>query len=429
MVNRIEFKCMALLLVLMLGGSLLSANAHVSVFESLSHCADLGMVGQSKVLKPIILPNELNYRKDKSSSKVTKDDVVITVTGDGATKADAQRNALRSALEQVYGTYVSSNTSIMNDKLVVDEIVSVSNGYVKSFKYLSEKKIDSKYFVVIEAVITPQKLVSFATQRGASVELAGATFAANMRIKKLDFESREKAAANITKMQEMYFPKCVDCTIVGMEEPTQNGVRFGIAFYLNSNASYLVELENEKLNLLKVVLTNKFKGYGKVANSAYLNDYSSSGPSLFLNLLKRLRISDNLGEYWIEQTVDESKSKQNICRRIILRIRSNLAKQRLSFEVIGKDGYSNLEDFLHYNNCVGRNYHHLVDDYYGKIYWPYVNDFLKPYTRLTYRMDGFSLFGKSFSEPYSCFFAIEARMNYSLEDYDKITGINVKFAP
>ena len=64
-------------------------------------------------------------------------DVELVVTGDGATKQEATLYALRSALEQVYGTMVSSNTKILNDELVKDEIVSISTGIVKKYTYLS----------------------------------------------------------------------------------------------------------------------------------------------------------------------------------------------------------------------------------------------------------------------------------------------------
>jgi len=36
----------------------------------------------------------------------------ITVSGSGATQEDAKQNALRNAIEQAFGTFVSSNTEI-----------------------------------------------------------------------------------------------------------------------------------------------------------------------------------------------------------------------------------------------------------------------------------------------------------------------------
>ncbi|MCI6427412.1 MAG: hypothetical protein MR809_00770 [Rikenellaceae bacterium] len=36
----------------------------------------------------------------------------LTVSGEGATKEEASANALRSAIEQAFGTFVSANTQI-----------------------------------------------------------------------------------------------------------------------------------------------------------------------------------------------------------------------------------------------------------------------------------------------------------------------------
>ena len=45
-------------------------------------------------------------------------DVTLIVDGQGITKDQAINSALRSAVEQAYGTFVSSNTEILNDELL-----------------------------------------------------------------------------------------------------------------------------------------------------------------------------------------------------------------------------------------------------------------------------------------------------------------------
>ena len=59
------------------------------------------------------------------------DEVTLTVIGTDVNEEQATLQALRSAIEQSFGTFVSANTTILNDKLVQDEIVSVSRGNVK----------------------------------------------------------------------------------------------------------------------------------------------------------------------------------------------------------------------------------------------------------------------------------------------------------
>ena len=48
------------------------------------------------------------------------DQVTLVVSGEGATKEQATHVALRSAIEQAYGVFVSANTEILNDELVKD---------------------------------------------------------------------------------------------------------------------------------------------------------------------------------------------------------------------------------------------------------------------------------------------------------------------
>ena len=60
-----------------------------------------------------------------SISVFAEDDktVTITLSGRGNTQNEAQQNALRSAIEQAFGTFISTKTEILNDALVKDEVV------------------------------------------------------------------------------------------------------------------------------------------------------------------------------------------------------------------------------------------------------------------------------------------------------------------
>jgi hypothetical protein len=51
--------------------------------------------------------------------------VTLTVSGSGKTLEESKTNALRSAIEQAFGAFISSKTEILNDNLVKDEIVTI----------------------------------------------------------------------------------------------------------------------------------------------------------------------------------------------------------------------------------------------------------------------------------------------------------------
>ena len=48
--------------------------------------------------------------------------ITLTVSGTGKNLEEAKNNALRSAIEQAFGAFISSKTEILNDNLVKDEI-------------------------------------------------------------------------------------------------------------------------------------------------------------------------------------------------------------------------------------------------------------------------------------------------------------------
>ena len=125
-------------------------------------------------------------------------DVTLVTNGSGRTKQEAVNYALRSALEQTFGTFVSTNTSIVNDNLTKDEIVSISTGNIKNYKELSSAVLPSGQFaVVVQSTISLSKLTTYAKSHGSSCELAGATFAQNMKLRKLNAQNEGKVLNNL----------------------------------------------------------------------------------------------------------------------------------------------------------------------------------------------------------------------------------------
>ena len=113
-------------------------------------------------------------------------EVSLIVTGEGATKEEATNNALRSAVEQAFGVFVSANTEILNDELIKDEIATISSGNVKSFKEISVMDIaGDRKSITLEAVVSIGNLIEYSKVHGAQAEFAGAVFGANLRLREL----------------------------------------------------------------------------------------------------------------------------------------------------------------------------------------------------------------------------------------------------
>lgn len=354
------------------------------------------MVRQKYLLKRMVLVAFMLIAGASTSFTFAQNrgDIELIVTGDGPTKKDATLFALRSALEQAYGTLVSSNTKILNDKLVQDEIVSVSTGIIKKYTYLSENVVGGKYYVVVKAIVTPQKLITYARQKGASAELAGASFAANVRLQELNEGNKRIASQNITIMQTNIFPNCLDFSIIDIKEPEHYTydpsnvytVNFKLQVRLNSNARIILDLENKKpikdggnINTILKSIYNRFKIEDDI------NEY--------IPLLRIYREKYEKPDYELSFT---KKSKDNTSNNISIKMQS---------------GGGWIVDVCHdplYYMCDAKG--EISDNYRS-----YPNGNLIAFGQVLWK----------YAVPNRPIVTIPIKIKYSLNDLDKITGIKV----
>lgn len=137
-------------------------------------------------------------------SAQNSDEVTLVVSAVGATTEDATKTALRSAIEQAYGAFVSANTTILNDELVKDEIVTISSGNIKEYKEISRVDLpDGRLYVTLQATVSISKLISYAQSKGAETEFAGATFGANLAMYELNKKNEEIAFENMKNQLDL----------------------------------------------------------------------------------------------------------------------------------------------------------------------------------------------------------------------------------
>lgn len=124
-------------------------------------------------------------------------DISIIVSSDGATIDDAINSALRSALEQTYGAFISSNTTILDNILLEDEIVSLSSGTVKSYKTITKEQMpNGRWYVMLEATVGMNEFASFVNSKGNSVEVDMDSFDANIKMAEMNRISEKKIISN-----------------------------------------------------------------------------------------------------------------------------------------------------------------------------------------------------------------------------------------
>lgn len=202
---------------------------------------------------------EPDGKKKKKTANKSDDGTTVTLitTGTGSTKEEATKNALRDALEQTYGTFVSANTLVINDKLIKDEIVSISSGNIVKYEVVSF--IDSKPMIVtVEAVVSISNLITYAQNKGMEAELAGNTFAMNMKLEELNRKNQYIAVKNFVKQIELTPYNIFDFGI-NVNEPKRVGensvdVNISIKTKANKNALLLYDLIHNTLKKLSMMV-------------------------------------------------------------------------------------------------------------------------------------------------------------------------------
>ena len=119
------------------------------------------------------------------STIFAQDVISTTVSGDGINQDQAVQSALRNAVEQAYGAFLSSNTKFLNDELIQDEITSVAQGNILSYDILSVSQTKSGVKAFLSAQVSLTKLAQFGQSKGQSISVNSNV--AYMNIKKEKF--------------------------------------------------------------------------------------------------------------------------------------------------------------------------------------------------------------------------------------------------
>lgn len=198
--------------------------------------------------------NQEQTTAPQSNEKV----ITLVVNGTGETKEDATKNALRSAIEQAFGTFVSANTEVLNDELIKDEITTVSTGNIKSYKELSVSQTSNGlYDAFVQATVSIDQLTKFAQSKGMQAELAGASFVMNMKMRELN-RKNEVLAINhmIEKVKAIANRGLFDYkTTIGEPKLTKNSlyeIEVTINFCENANAVTFYETIDQTLRALSL---------------------------------------------------------------------------------------------------------------------------------------------------------------------------------
>jgi len=196
---------------------------------------------------------EVKVSSDANSSSKQKrtqpDERQIVATGYGSSELEARDNAFSAAIEKYVGIIVDSEAVLQNGTLVKDEILTASNGYVKSYTELSKEKTDGIWEVKVEALIRSQKI--FGKEKGQNTALLGKQNRDNLNNTSARVSTKIKSKKDASKILAKKFKALFDTetlkSLVSME-----------------NISATLEEEKVRNDKIPLVLTHKIRINPKV---------------------------------------------------------------------------------------------------------------------------------------------------------------------
>ena len=220
------------------------------------------------ILKSIIITGLFAFSQQIVFSQDADKTVTLIVTGQGKTIDEAKTNALRSAIEQAFGTFISSNTTILNDSLIKDEVVSVTNGNIQKYNIVSETILPNGSAVAtLKAIVSLTRLATFVESKGFEVSFNGEMFGMNIKLKKLNDEAEKKAVINLCTVSYDFLKKSLDYSLKIKEPTFHNTDKYLVEFQVDekTNSNYNQFVDYFENTLTKIGLTK-----------TELDDYESS---------------------------------------------------------------------------------------------------------------------------------------------------------
>jgi hypothetical protein len=254
----------------------------------------------------IVLFTNLSFGQDNSN-------VTITACGQGETQSDAQQDALRSAIEQAFGTFISAKTEILNDELVSDQITSVSNGNIQSFEILSESELpNGKWSTTLKAVVSVEKLTSFVQSKGVTVEIKGGLFAANIKQQMLNEQGEIEAVYNMVGVLHELMQTAIDFSMItenpkSLDSDGENWeIPIKIQAHVNKNFEICINFIKKNLKVLSM-------SEEEVANYKLSNKKYFSVPLVYPQKVTLISGEDTYQEGKQSFTLRKQKSLDILC--------------------------------------------------------------------------------------------------------------------
>lgn len=282
-------------------------------------------------------------------------EVTLVVTGEGATKEEATNNALRSAIEQAFGVFVSANTEILNDELVRDEIATVSSGNIKQFNEISSIDLpNGNKEVTLKSTVSIGKLISYAQSKGSKCEFAGATFGANLKLFEMNKKNAKAAMDNLLEQLQSISSQLYDYTLIVSDPKASGDVTFTVNVSANINTEVIGKMVYN--TLLAIALTpSQAEPFFDMGVKLYRYDIYFGSPTTTLEKESKWTSSaclprvNSIVRYFYNE-LDEDINNY-LCPQPSILVHDNLGESyTISNSLVGTTGYAVYSYGLEYNS-------------------------------------------------------------------------------
>ena len=309
--------------------------------------------------------------KEPLQASKAEDDVTLVVSGDGRNKEDATKIALRSAIEQVYGAFVSANTSLLNEEITKDEIVTISSGNIKEYKELECLNMAGKTMVTLQATVSISKLVSYAKSKGASAEFAGSTFGMNMKIQKFYRQNEQVALKNLLEQVKLMLPTSFTRKLI-LEDPSLPNNDFMVDKYYIERFYQYAKGTPAVIQRDKVKTLNQLESWQN--SDSYLvtmhvvyerTDNTISLVNFIVNTLRAISLSQDEQNMYSRMNLGYSALKFMLCNKMYFRNSSQWINDWT--RKLGHLFYSYFTNFVVVDNLGNKSYFDGYDEKFGYI--------------------------------------------------------------
>lgn len=203
-------------------------------------------------------------------SQELEDEIILETIGYGENQNEAVLDALRTALESSYGVFINSNTTIINDEIINDEIKTIGSGNILDYQILDKIALDNETTVKVKSTVSISKMVSLGNSTGQQISFNGNVFSKDLKLQDLYEKNELNAIQQFLIQYKTYLNNVFDYEISSNSPKFNQGEdKYNIEFQIKviSNDNSLNNLIS-RLRLLSMNLNDAIK-YNSLNKKVY----------------------------------------------------------------------------------------------------------------------------------------------------------------